>query len=44
MGSIEWAEHLEEEKRLADWRAGKAENPHIKEHFVVDGRPSQEAT
>ncbi|KAK3830455.1 MAG: hypothetical protein JOS17DRAFT_160998 [Linnemannia elongata] len=44
VGSIEWAEHLEEEKRLADWRAGKAENPHIKEHFVVDGRPSQEAT
>ncbi|KAF9128634.1 hypothetical protein BGX30_014261 [Mortierella sp. GBA39] len=44
VGSIEWAEHLEEEKRLADWRAGKAENPHIKEHFVMDGRPSEEAS
>ncbi|KAF9295661.1 hypothetical protein BGZ88_001731 [Linnemannia elongata] len=42
VSSIEWAEHLEEEKRLADWRAGKAENPHIKEHFVVEGRPSNE--
>ncbi|KAG9069775.1 hypothetical protein KI688_009100 [Linnemannia hyalina] len=44
VGSIEWAEHLVEEKRLADWRAGKAENPHIKEHFVVDRRPSEESS
>ncbi|KAF9907040.1 hypothetical protein EC991_011344 [Linnemannia zychae] len=44
VSAIEWADHLDEEKRLADWRAGKAENPHIKEHFVVDGRPSQEAS
>ncbi|KAG0200442.1 hypothetical protein BGX33_010994 [Mortierella sp. NVP41] len=42
VSGIEWAEHLDEEKRLADWRAGKAENPHIKEHFIVDTRPSQE--
>ncbi|KAG0196298.1 hypothetical protein BGX28_010310 [Mortierella sp. GBA30] len=42
VSSIEWAEHLEEEKRLADWRAGKGENPHIKEHFQVDGREAQE--
>ncbi|KAF8929417.1 hypothetical protein BGZ47_001063 [Haplosporangium gracile] len=44
VGSIEWVEHLDEEKQLADWRAGRAENPHIKEHFVVEGRPSQEAS
>jgi predicted membrane protein len=44
VSSIEWAEHLDEEKRLADWRAGKAENPHIKAHFVVEGRVSQECT
>ncbi|KAF9926708.1 hypothetical protein BGZ67_007985 [Mortierella alpina] len=37
VSSIEWAEHLEEEKRLADWRAGKGENPHIKEPFQVEG-------
>ncbi|KAK3841657.1 MAG: hypothetical protein J3R72DRAFT_475331 [Linnemannia gamsii] len=42
VSAIEWADHLDEEKRLADWRAGKAENPHIKEHFVVDVRPSEE--
>ncbi|KAG0295039.1 hypothetical protein BGZ96_012702 [Linnemannia gamsii] len=44
VGTIEWAEHLVEEKRLADWRAGKGENPHIKEHFIVDGETSDECT
>ncbi|KAG0332787.1 hypothetical protein BG004_001100 [Podila humilis] len=39
---IEWEEHLDEERRLEQWRSGHGENPHIKEHFVVDGRPSQE--
>ncbi|KAF9360208.1 hypothetical protein BGX26_010208 [Mortierella sp. AD094] len=29
--SIEWTEHLEEEKRLAEWRSGKGENPHVKD-------------
>ncbi|KAF9096262.1 hypothetical protein BGX27_001141 [Mortierella sp. AM989] len=28
VASIEWAEHLEEEKRLVEWRSGKGENPH----------------
>jgi len=42
VSSIEWADHLDEEKRLADWRAGKAENPHIKKHFNIEGRTSQE--
>jgi len=44
VGTIEWEEHLVEEKRLADWRAGKGENPHIKEHFIVDGETSDECT
>ncbi|KAI1316830.1 hypothetical protein EDD11_009408 [Mortierella claussenii] len=41
--SIEWAEHLEEDRKLADWRAGKAENPHIKSHFQVEGCATDEA-
>ncbi|KAF9427853.1 hypothetical protein BGZ94_004006 [Podila epigama] len=42
VSAIEWEEHLDEERRLEEWRNGHGENPHIKEHFVVDGRPSQE--
>ncbi|KAG0306675.1 hypothetical protein BGZ98_001930, partial [Dissophora globulifera] len=27
VSSIEWREHLEQEQRLANWRAGKGDNP-----------------
>ncbi|KAI7831343.1 hypothetical protein BC939DRAFT_436750, partial [Gamsiella multidivaricata] len=37
VSSIEWTEYLENERRLAAWRSGKAENPHIEEYFQVDG-------
>ncbi|KAF9931738.1 hypothetical protein FBU30_009662 [Linnemannia zychae] len=42
VSGIEWAEYLEEEKRLADWRAGKIDKPHIKEHFVIERGSSGE--
>lgn len=42
VSAIEWEEHLDEERRLEDWRNGKGENPHIKERFAVDERPSLE--
>ncbi|KAF8937614.1 hypothetical protein BGZ58_002431 [Dissophora ornata] len=34
VSSMEWVEHLEEEQRLADWRAGKGENPHADQKAV----------
>ncbi|KAG0336233.1 hypothetical protein BG000_006787 [Podila horticola] len=42
VSAIEWEDHLEEERRLEDWRNGRGENPHIKDPFVIDGRASQE--
>ncbi|KAG0085335.1 hypothetical protein BGZ93_007889 [Podila epicladia] len=44
VSAIEWEEHLDEERRLEEWRSGHGANPHIKEHFQIDGRPSQEMT
>ncbi|KAF9301153.1 hypothetical protein BGZ74_007046 [Mortierella antarctica] len=44
VSGIEWEEHLEEERRLEEWRSGHGANPHIKEPFAIEGRPSQEMT
>ncbi|KAG0040583.1 hypothetical protein BGZ82_001038 [Podila clonocystis] len=44
VSAIEWEEHLDEERRLEEWRNGHGENPHIKEHFQISGRTSQEMT
>ncbi|KAI1320947.1 hypothetical protein EDD11_009270 [Mortierella claussenii] len=36
VGSLEWEEHLEKERRLEQWRNGHGENPNLKSEFVVD--------
>ncbi|KAF9978260.1 hypothetical protein BGZ73_003067 [Actinomortierella ambigua] len=35
VSGIEWAEHLEAEKLLEDWRNGHGEQPHIKDPFAI---------
>ncbi|KAF9163886.1 hypothetical protein DFQ27_001372 [Actinomortierella ambigua] len=35
VSGIEWAEHLEAEKQLDDWRNGHGEQPHIKDPYAI---------
>jgi hypothetical protein len=42
VSKIEWEEHLENERKLEQWRNGHGENPHIKEQFEIDGRENVE--
>ncbi|KAF9586274.1 hypothetical protein BGW38_007555 [Lunasporangiospora selenospora] len=39
---LEWEEHLENERRLEQWRSGHGENPHIKRQFQIQGAGEKE--
>ncbi|KAF9895790.1 hypothetical protein BX616_008828, partial [Lobosporangium transversale] len=36
VSALEWEEHLEREKRLAAWRDGKGDNPHVENEYQIE--------